>query len=162
MKLQVRTTFDFGKLARKMPDILNDIVDESKMVYAEMSVKNITDGLRPLKKASIEARKKGHYWGGAKVPPTSKTTPLDYTGELIKSIKIHEQGVIMNEYGLHHHRGFSIPMKHAGAIFNQPVKPRPFLAMKLDAKNISSTKFGKTQKRFIDNMYKRIGKALKK
>ena len=162
MKLQIKTTFDFGKLERKMSDILNEMVDESKMVYAEMSVKNITDGLRPLKKPSIEARKKGHYWGGKKVTPTSKTTPLDYTGSLIKSIKVHKQGVIMNEYGLHHHKGFGIPMKRAGAIFNQTVKPRPFLAMKLDAKNIKGTKYGKTQQRFIENMYKRIGKALKK
>ena len=59
MKLQIETTFDFGKLERKLPDILNDLVDESKMVYAEMSAKNISDGLRPLKKASIEARKRG-------------------------------------------------------------------------------------------------------
>ena len=149
MKLQVKTTFSFAKLARKLPDILNELVDESKMVYAEMSVKNITDGLRPLKKPSIEARRKGIYWAKERVPPTTKTTPLDYTGALIKSIKIHEQGVIMNRYGLHHHNGF------------QNVKPRKFLAMKLDAKTVSG-KYGEAQKKFIKLMHKRIGKALKK
>ena len=114
---KITTTFDFGKLASKIPEILDDLVEESKMVYAEMSVKNITEGLRPLKKPSIEARKKGHYWGNKKVTPTSKTKPLDYTGDLIKSIKMHKQGIIMNEYGLHHHNG------HSAGHF----PPRPFI-----------------------------------
>ena len=150
----IKTTFSLAKLERKHPEILKDIVDESKHIYAEMSVKNINDGLRSLKKASIEARKKGHYWGSKKVTPTSKTTPLDYTGALIKSIKIHEQGVIMNEYGLHHQRGFTLPQ-------GTRVPPRKFLAMNLDAKNITG-KYKETQKKFIKNMYKKIGKALKK
>ena len=162
MKLQIKTTFDFGKLERKIPDILNDLVDESKMVYAEMSAKNISDGLRPLKKASIEARKKGHYWGGKKVAPTSSTKPLVYTGELFKSIKIADEGVEMWDYGLHHHKGFEIPMKRAGVTFNQKVAPRKFLALKLDGKSIKGTKYGKSQQQFIDKMYKKIGKALKK
>ena len=159
---KITTTFDFGKLASKIPEILDDLVEESKMVYAEMSVKNITEGLRPLKKPSIEARKKGHYWGNKKVTPTSKTKPLDYTGDLIKSIKIHEQGVIMNEYGLHHQKGFNIPMKRAGVTFNQPVPPRKFLALNLDGKKIKGTKYGKKQKQFVDKMYKKLHKALKK
>ena len=162
MKLQIKTTFDFGKLERKIPDILNDLVDESKMVYAEMSAKNISDGLRPLKKASIEARKKGHYWGGKKVTPTTSTKPLVYTGELFKSIKIVDKGVEMWDYGLHHHKGFEIPMKRAGVTFNQKVAPRKFLALKLDGKSIKGTKYGKSQQQFIDKMYKKIGKALKK
>ena len=66
----------------------------------------------------------------------------------MKSIKIHEQGVIMNEYGLYHNEGIGVPK-------------RQFLALKLDAKNVSG-KFKETQERFIKNMYKRIRKALKK
>ncbi len=149
MKLQIKTTFSFAKLARKLPNILNELVDESKMVYAEMSVKNITDGLRPLKKASIEARKRGIYWAGKRVTPTTKTKPLDYTGDLIKSIKIHEKGVIMNEYGIYHNQGIGVPK-------------REFLALKLDSESVKGTKYGTKQKKFIKQMYKRIGKALKK
>ena len=163
MKLQIKTTFDFGKLASKLPEILDDLVDESKMVYAEASVKNITDGkLRKLRPKTLESRRKGHYWGNKKVAQTSKTKPLDYTGNLIKSIKIHEQGVIMNEYGLHHQKGFNIPMKRAGVTFNQPVPPRKFLALNLDGKKIKGTKYGKKQKQFVDKMYKKLHKALKK
>ena len=138
-----------------MPDILNDIVDESKHIYAEMTAKNIDDGLRSLKKPSIEARKRGHYWGGIKVAPTSSTKPLVYTGRLFKSIKMVKEGVEMMEYGLHHDKGFTLPQ-------GIHVKPRKFLAIKSGAKNIKGTKYGKTQHRFIQNMYKKIGKALKK
>ena len=150
----IKTNFSFGKLERKLPDILKDIVDESKHIYAEMSAKKIDDGLRPLKKASIEARRRGHYWGKRKVAPTQSTKPLIYTGALRDSIKIHEQGVIMNEYGLHHQKGFTLPQ-------GTPVPPRKFLAMNLDAKNITG-KYKETQKKFIKNMYKKIRKALKK
>ena len=67
----------------------------------------------------------------------------------------------MNEYGLHHQKGFGIPMKRGGAIFNQTVPPRKFLAMNLGGKNVTG-KYRKTQEKFIKNMYKKIGKALKK
>ena len=150
--ITIKTTFSFGRLERQLPEILKDIVDESKMVYAEMSVKNISDGLKPLKPASIKGRLQGKYWGikGSERERyrTSKTTPLDWTGSLMKSIKIHDQGVIMNEYGLYHNEGIGVPK-------------RQFLALKLDAKNVSG-KFKETQERFIKNMYKRIRKALKK
>ena len=160
--IKIKTNIDFGKLAKDMPEILDDIVDKGKHVYAEMSVKNITDGVKPpLAKASIEARKRGIYWGGKKVAPTSKTKPLDYTGSLIRSIKIHKQGIMMNEYGLHHHRGFNIPMRKGGATFNQPVPPRPFLALKEDAKTFSG-KYRDAYGKFIDQMIKRMRKALRK
>ena len=68
----------------------------------------------------------------------------------------------MWDYGLHHHKGFEIPMKRAGVTFNQKVAPRKFLALKLDGKSIKGTKYGKSQQQFIDKMYKKIGKALKK
>ena len=148
--IKIKTNIDFGKLANDIPEILDDIVDKGKHVYAEMSVKNITDGVKPpLAKASIEARKRGIYWGGKKVAPTSKTKPLDYTGSLIRSIKIHKQGIMMNEYGLHQHRGF------------QSVPARPFLALKEDAKTFSG-KYGDAYGKFIDQMIKRMRKALRK
>ena len=153
MKLQIKTTFSFSKLEKALPGIMKELVDESKFVYAEMSVKNITDGLKPLKPASLESRRKGKYWNVKKEDrskyKTSKTKPLDWTGNLIKSIKIHEQGVIMNEYGLYHNEGIGVPK-------------RKFLALKLDAKSLRSGSYGEKRKQFIKKMYTRIGKALKK
>ena len=148
INIEITTTFDFGKLEKKLPEILDSLVDESKDAFAEMSVKNIRDGLKPLRPKSILARQQGVYWGKQKVAPTTKTLPLDYTGSLIDSIKIHEQGVIMNKYGLYHNRGIGVPK-------------RKFLALDTDIKNVKGTKYGKAQKNFIDTMYKRIHKALK-
>ena len=163
MKLQIRTTFDFGKLASKMDGILNDVVDDGKRLYRTTTRENLKEGnLRKLRPFSIEARKKGHYWGGKKVTPTTSTKPLIYTGSLLNSIKWKDDGVEMNKYGLHHQEGFEIPMKRAGVTFNQKVAPRKFFALKPDGKKIKGTKYGKAYDKFIDKMYKRIGKALKK
>ena len=163
MKLQIRTTFDFGKLAKKMDGILNDVVDDGKRLYRTTTKDNLKEGnLRKLRPASIEARKKGHYWGGKKVTPTTSTKPLIYTGSLLNSIKWKDDGVEMNKYGLHHQEGFEIPMKRAGVTFNQKVAPRRFFALKPDGKKIKGTKYGKKYDKFIEKMYKRIGKALKK
>ena len=157
MNLKVKTTFSFSKLLKALPSILDDLVEESKEVYAEMTAENITKGqLRPLRPKTLTARRKGHYWGKKKVSPTSNTRPLLYTGALLKSIKLHKQGIEMNEYGLRHQQGFKMPN------VKKAVAPRRFLAMKLDAKSMEAGKYGQTQKRFINRMYKKIGRALKK
>ena len=156
MKLQVRTTFDFGQLANKIEGIMNDVVDDGKRLYRSTTKENLREGkLRKLRPASIEARKRGHYWKGKKVTPTNSTKPLIYTGSLLDSIKWKDDGVEMNEYGLFHQKGFSMP---TGTL----VKPRRFFALKPDGKRVSGTKYGKEYTKFIDKMYKRIGKALKK
>ena len=156
MKLQVRTTFDFGKLANKIEGIMNDVVDDGKRLYRATTKDNLKEGnLRKLRPASIEARKKGHYWGKIKVTPTTSTKPLIYTGSLLNSIKWKDDGVEMNEYGLFHQKGF---LTRNGIL----VKPRRFFALKLDGKRVKGTKYGKAYDKFIDKMYKRIGKALKK
>ena len=172
MKLQIRTTFDFGKLASKMDSIVNDVVDDGKRLYRTTTRENLKEGrLRKLKPYSIEARKQGLYWrgksgdshhGDRKVSATTSTKPLVYTARLLKSIKVVKDGVEMNDYGLNHQEGFFIPMKRAGVTFNQKVAPRRFFALKLDGKRVKGTKYGKAYDKFIDKMYKRIGKALKK
>ena len=155
----IYTSFDFGKLSRALDAITKDTVDKSKHAYAEMTAKNITDALRPLRPLSIEMRKKGHYWGGKKVAPTSSTKPLVYTGRLLESIKMVDDGMEMMEYGIHHHKGFDIPRKKAGIEWNQKVNPRPFLAVK--GKNIKGTKYGKQQEKYTSEMFKKIAQILR-
>ena len=156
MKLQIKTTFDFGKLEREIVGIMNDVVDDGKRLYRTTTKDNLREGnLRKLRPASIEARKRGHYWGGKKVTPTNSTKPLIYTGSLLDSIKWKDDGVEMNEYGLFHQKGF---LMRNGTL----VKPRRFFALKPDGKRVAGTKYGKAYDKFIDKMYKRIGKALKK
>ena len=154
MKLQIRTTFDFGKLASKIEGIMNDVVDDGKRLYRATTRDNLKEGkIRKLRPASIEARKRGHYWKGKKVTPTTSTKPLVYTGELLNSIRVVDKGIEMWDYGLNHHEGFTLPQ-------GTPVKARPFLAIK--GKRVAGTKYGKEYDKFINKMYKKIGKALKK
>ena len=163
VKLQIKTNFSFSKLHNQLDSILNDVVDDAKRLYRASTQENLKSGkLRKLRPASIEARKKGHYWGGKKVSPTSSTKPLMYTGRLYNSIKWHDDGIEMVEYGLRHQEGFGIPMKRAGITFNQTVPPRPFLALNPQGKRFKGTKYGKSYAKFQSKMYKKIHKALKK
>tara|TARA_R100000808_G_scaffold24614_1_gene57183 strand:- start:1392 stop:1853 length:462 start_codon:yes stop_codon:yes gene_type:complete len=153
MKLKVETNFDFGKLASKLDNILDDVVDDSKRVYRVATRENLKSGkLRKLRPTSIENRKRGNYGFGKKAPKTSSTKPLVWTGRLLNSIQVKDEGIEMMKYGMHHNDGFNIG--------STPVAPRPFLAIK--GKRIAGTKYGKEYEKFINKMYKRIRKALKK
>lgn len=140
-------SFDFEKLVKKLPEITKDFHDKNKHDYAEITAKNITDGLRGLKDASKKARRRGVYWGGERVTPTSSNKPLVYTGRLLESIKMVDDGIEMMEYGIHHHRGF------------QGVAARPFLAV--EGKKIAGTKYGKQTQKYKTEMFKKISKVLR-
>ena len=156
VKLQIKTNFSFSKLHNQLDSILNDVVDDAKRLYRASTQENLKSGkLRKLRPASEKARKKGHYWGGKKVPPTSSTKPLIYTGRLYNSIKWNDDGIEMVEYGLRHQEGFNI----AGGKF---IEPRPFLALNPQGKRFKGTKYGKSYAKFESQMYKKIHKALKK
>ena len=99
MKLQIRTTFDFGKLARQMPKILEKHTQRTARSSATGAREAIDKGVSPpLKKATI-ARRKRAGTGGSK--------PLFETGALHRSIRGTSEGLEMNTYGLYHHQGHS-------------------------------------------------------
>ena len=99
MKLQVKTTFDFGKLARQMPKILEKHTQRTARSSATGAREAIDRGVKPpLKKSTIEIRKK-RGTGGSK--------PLYETGALHRSIRGTSEGLEMNTYGLYHHQGHS-------------------------------------------------------
>ena len=59
MKLQIRTTFDFGKLASQMPKILEKHTQRTARSSAAGAREAIDKGVSPpLKKSTIEIRKK--------------------------------------------------------------------------------------------------------
>ena len=59
MKLQIRTTFDFGKLAKKMPDILKHFGNIGAKALAADARSMIKDGkLRNVTKGTMEIAKK--------------------------------------------------------------------------------------------------------
>ena len=99
MKLQIRTTFDFGKLAQQMPKILEKHTQRTARSSATGAREAIDKGVRPpLKKSTLERRKRAGT-GGSK--------PLFETGALHRSIRGTSEGLEMNTYGLYHHQGHS-------------------------------------------------------
>ena len=99
MKLQVKTTFDFGKLARQMPKILEKHTQRTARSSATGAREAIDKGVKPPLKKSTIARRKRAGTGGSK--------PLFETGALHRSIRGTSEGLEMNTYGLYHHQGHS-------------------------------------------------------
>ena len=98
MKLQIKTTFSFGKLASQMPKILEKHMQRTARSSATGAREAIDKGVKPaLKESTIEIRKKRGTGG---------TKPLYETGELYRSIKGTSRGLEMLHYGLYHHRGY--------------------------------------------------------
>tara|TARA_R100001594_G_C4011999_1_gene257196 strand:+ start:592 stop:1020 length:429 start_codon:yes stop_codon:yes gene_type:complete len=118
VKLQIKTTFDFGKLAKKMPKILEKHMQRTGRSSAQGAKEAISKGLSPpLKKSTIARRKYkvkvatgGYSQGGG-------TKPLFHTGTLFRDIKGTSEGLEMWDYGLHQHKG------HKAGHF----PPRPFI-----------------------------------
>ena len=99
MKLQIKTTFDFGKLALQMPKILEKHTQRTARSSATGAREAIEKGVSPPLKKSTIARRKRAGTGGSK--------PLFETGALHRSIRGTSEGLEMNTYGLYHHQGHS-------------------------------------------------------
>ena len=111
MKLEIKANFDFGKMATKLPKIIDKFLNESYAdVVAKDSRKFIESGqvTPPLKKSTIKKRTRDGYG----------TKPLYRTGDLAKSISKSKKGLRMKGYGTLHHEGF---------VWGKSIDPRPFL-----------------------------------
>ena len=99
MKLQVKTTFSFSKLASQIPKILEKHMQRTGRSSATGAREAIDKGVSPPLKKSTIARRKRAGTGGSK--------PLFETGALHRSIRGTSEGLEMNTYGLYHHQGHS-------------------------------------------------------
>ena len=118
MKLEIKANFDFGKMANKLPKIIDKFLNESYAdVVAKDSRKFIESGrVKPvLNQSTKEIRKKRGQ--GIK--------PLYATGALANSLSKSKKGLRMKSYGTLHHEGFTTGKK--SWIPDKEVKPRPFL-----------------------------------
>ena len=167
MKLQIRPTFDFGKLASKAQNLVDSLVTntisgESKQMKNRISSgSTITGKMKALESSSKETRK---------LRGISGTTPLNATGALLNSIKPTPKGISAKEYGSYHNTGFVTQ--------NNPVIPDSPIYSGKNGKGSKRFKFaGKTiparkwlhdsetfknDKKIVDKFFKDIGKALKK
>ena len=165
MKLQVKTTFDFGKLARKMPDILKHIGNvgakalaaDARRMITEGKLKNVTEGTMEIARKGWSKKRKGARQG-------TKQQALLHTGSALASIKAIDDEVHAAGY-LRHHMDEYIIVRNAWTkqftpyIIGKPVPERnPFF-----------TKTGGLRKPVNERMkahkkgiYQLIGKHLKK
>ena len=132
MKLQIKTTFDFGKLARQMTKILEKHTHRTARSSATGAREAIDKGvlispidamgfdmggeLKGLNDSTIAIRKKRGTGG---------TKPLYETGALYRSIKGTSEGLQMFKYGIYQHRGFTTGGN--SMIPNKRVRPSPFI-----------------------------------
>ena len=135
MKLQIRTTFDFGKLAKYVASEaftrqVNRILGSH---IAESSKRFIMQGkVTPkLEKSTIKRRMRSKV-------KQNVNTPLFHTGTLANSLKPVKEGIKGAYYGIYHLEGDGVPQRN-------------FIAFEKE----------KIQKP-LNTLMKKIGKALKK
>ena len=142
MKLQIRTTFDFGKLARKMPDILKGTSSTIAKQWEAETEKNIDrrmgkDGSGLKENAPFTKLEKGH-----------DKVMID-KGWLYQSIKASGDTLTMNGYGW---------WNHTCAESGDKKRPkRPFIGFSKGHPNYESN-----SQKVMKSISKDIGKALKK
>ena len=167
MKLQIRTTFDFGKLASKTKELIDNlkeqtILTESKEMSNRLKSGRTIDGtMKGISDAAKITRiLRGHS-------PTSP--PLNASGKLLNSIKVRKTGVSINKYGLYQSEGFTtqnnpvIPegkKKPKGGLKKRQFK---FAGKSIPARRwLHDSETFKNDKKIVDKFFKSIGKALKK
>ena len=109
MKLQVKTTFDFGKLARKMPDVLKHIGNvgakalaaDARRMIQEGKLKNVTEGTMEIAKKRLSPKRPYPRQG-------TKQQALLHTGSALASIKAIDNEVHAAGYLRYHFEEYNI------------------------------------------------------
>jgi|14_taG_2_1085336.scaffolds.fasta_scaffold00823_15 hypothetical protein len=115
MKLKMEVNFDFGKLANKLPKIIDNQLDMMIISAERGSKENIDKGVTPkLKDSTIRKRKRKNITG---------TKPLYETGELYRSIKGSKDGLEIQRGGIWHHKGIERPQRPFIQVSNKDITP---------------------------------------
>ena len=164
MKLQIKTTFDFGKLAGRIEKIIENASRGLSRAGAEGIKKSLESGnFKSLSPTTIDIRKSGDSPNSGYMA-TSSTKPLIHTGKLRDSIKSNKEGVEMFKYGTYHNKGYTTVsnkftryyFKHTGKnLAGKNVPARPFINTGILMKT-------KENEKALKNFSRAIGKALKK
>ena len=142
MKLKTTVNFDFGKLANKLPKLIEDHTHRVAVSSADRAKEAIDSGkFEPLKDSTVEIRAKGQSPSSG-MTKTSSIKPLVHTGRLRDSIKATKDGLEMLAYGQAHYQGGKTSNNKFTKQFNMVGKNRParnFLnqGMKLARNDIS-------------------------
>ena len=167
MKLQIKTTFSFNKLASQTGKLIDGLVQQTTTGEATAMKKRISSGstitgkMDALKDSAMETRK---------LRGISGSVPLKATGALLNSIKPMPKGISAKEYGSYQNTGFT--PKNRPLIPDSPVYSGKggknstkfhFAGKKIPARKwLHDSETFKNDKKVVDKFFKDIGKALKK
>ena len=111
-KVKVKSNFSFAKLARELPEIIDNSLEDIGKDSANISKDNIDKQVdfkgskyKDLAQSTINKRRAGFYVHDEEVKPQTDTTPLKYTNKLYESIKGNKKGLYMEHYGILHQYG---------------------------------------------------------
>jgi len=159
VKLQIRTTFDFGKLANKAQKIVDSLVTNAISGESQQMKKRISSGstltgkMKDVSKTTIDIRE---------LRNSSSKKPMYDTGKLHDSIKPKKQGISGYYYGTYHQNTHKTVtnsftkwyfMETGKNIANKTVPARRWM---------HDSETFKNDKKIVDKFFKDIGKALKK
>ena len=136
--ITIRTTFDFGKLERKLPDILKHLGNVGAKALAADARSMIKDGkLRNVTKGTMEIAKKRLSPNRPYPRIGTKQQALLHSGSALASIKAIDNEVHAAGYLKYHMDGFTISPKNSWnkkftpKAIGKVVKPRnPFFTSK--------------------------------
>ena len=115
--IKTKVTFSFSKLNHKLDKIIQETERRSLRFIADVYKKNITEktyiGKKTLEKSTEKRREyKGYNPEYPRTVPRDKKTPLQATGNLLKSIKVTNRGISYNAYGEYHVDGEIRPRRN--------------------------------------------------
>ena len=156
---KIDVSYDFGKLAKNLDNILEENMYARKKIAVDYAKDIINSGkLPPNKPSTLEIRSKGLSGRRGK---SSSTKPLIDSGSLRATIKIVKDGISIPKYGMYHLTRHKISEDSPWNTKGKPVKARNFLPFTASGKNLTKhmvTRYKKIEK----DLYKGINRYLTK
>lgn len=150
--IKFKTNFSFPKLLTNLDKIVDNTLKNATKSSTKKTKLNVSTSkdihgapFEPLADATLGARQRGIFWEGdgmgrkgesfqptilKSLGKTSKKTPLQYSGNLLKSIKSKNNKMTMAGYGKLHHEGYDV----SGSAADWKVPARPFIQAEIDDK----------------------------
>ena len=118
MKVKTKITYSALKLARNLPKIIDEIIEATTkdiVINAKERIDSVDyisfsqshSKMPQLSDKTLAERRVGTLAGKPYGSPTTKKTPLKYTGKLYNTMKATSSGINMEKYGWYHNLGVS-------------------------------------------------------
>ena len=118
MKVKTKITYSALKLARNLPKIIAEIIEATTkdiVINAKERIDSVDyisfsqshSKMPQLSDKTLAERRVGTLAGKPYGSPTTKKTPLKYTGKLYNTMKATSSGINMEKYGWYHNLGVS-------------------------------------------------------